>query len=91
MLLKERIDIFPHDLSVGYFEINKIFPKTMVQLFTNHHRPLKKQEAYLLLSNKIENNKKIMALFNKGLAKFIEAGKYDQYYFDDLINGIYEK
>ncbi len=91
MLLKNRIDIFPHDLSVGYFEINKFFPKTMVQLFTNHNKPLKKQGAYLLLSNKIEKNKEIMSLFNKGFNEFMDSGKYEQYYFDDLVNNVYVK
>ncbi|MCX4028404.1 transporter substrate-binding domain-containing protein [Endozoicomonas sp. SM1973] len=89
MLLKERIDIFPHDLSVGYFEINKIFPRSTVHMFTNHPQPLKKENTYLLLSKQNKNNKQLIKLFSDALYKFTQAGKYEQYYYDDLIKNVY--
>ncbi|WP_163830689.1 substrate-binding periplasmic protein [Spartinivicinus ruber] len=91
MLFKQRVDIIPHDLTVGYYEINKHFPESMKKLFTNHPLPIKKKPAYLLMTKKNSKNKKIIEIFDKSLAKFKKAGKYDQYYFDDLLANKYKK
>lgn len=91
MLYKDRVDIIPHDLTVGYFEINKHFPESMKKLFTSHPKPIKKKGSYLLLSKKSNKSKKIMELFDKAIHKFKEAGKYEQYYFDDLLANKYNK
>ncbi|MCX4026908.1 transporter substrate-binding domain-containing protein [Endozoicomonas sp. SM1973] len=90
MLYKQRVDIIPHDLTVGYYEINKHFPESLKKLFTNHPLPIKKKPAYLLMS-KNNNNKKIIDIFDKAIANLKKSGKYDQYYFDDLLANKYEK
>lgn len=78
-LLKARIDIFPIDLDVGYAMLNKLFSKKEAALFTYHPKPVKDVPLHLILSKKVEKNKELVALFNKGLKHLRESGKYDQY------------
>lgn len=91
MLLKKRIDIFPHDLTVAYYEISKNFPPEKVQAFAHHSLPLYEKGGYLLLSKKNEKNKKMMKLFDQAFTQFKQQGKYDQYYFDDVVQNVYTK
>lgn len=78
-LLASRIQIFPCDLEVGYAIIQKIFPHDQAKLFTHHPIPLKAAPHHLLLSKKIERNKHLIELFNKGLKQLKASGKYEQY------------
>ncbi|MBU2705666.1 transporter substrate-binding domain-containing protein [Zooshikella marina] len=84
MLLKGRIDIFPHDLTVGYYEIHNTFSKKEASLFTHHSKALQNKGAYLMLSKKSIKNKEWIGLFDEALTRFIKQGKFRQYYEDDL-------
>ncbi|MBN2041377.1 MAG: transporter substrate-binding domain-containing protein [Spirochaetes bacterium] len=89
-LLNGRIDIFPQLIDVGYYQLNKLFDRKTVILFTNHNRPLGKHTEYLLLTRKHKKNEKLIIVFNKGLQKLKDSGKYDAY-FNELRSGKYNR
>lgn len=78
-LLLGRIQIFPSDLEAGYAMIQKNFPPDQAELFTHHPKPLRADPHHLLLSKKAERNKQMIELFNEGLKRLKESGKFDQY------------
>jgi len=78
-LLKGRIDIFPIDPDVGYAMIAKLFTKEEAELFTYHPKPVMAVPLHLILSKKVEKNKELIVLFNKGLKHLREKGTFDQY------------
>ncbi len=79
LLLKKRIQIFPQDTNVGYTTLSSLFSREEAQLFTHHPRPIKAEPFFLILSKKIERNKELIAIFNRGLKQLQESGKVDQY------------
>ena len=78
-LLKKRIRIFPNDLDAGYAIIRKNYTPEQAKLFAFHPRPLKSAPHHLLLSKKIERNKKLIKLFNSGLSRLRKSGKIKLY------------
>lgn len=78
MLMKNRIDIFPQDIIVGYQELNNHFSDITKQYITNHPKPLTQRDAYLLISKSNPKNKKLMAMFNKGFSELKQSGEYSQ-------------
>ncbi|MCP4161800.1 MAG: amino acid ABC transporter substrate-binding protein [Deltaproteobacteria bacterium] len=85
-LLEGRIDVFPISLEVGYSILNRNFSKQEISLIT--HSPwgsvvdtnTDNNKYYLMFSKKVKKNKKLLMLFNKGLKRLRESGKYDQYF-----------
>ncbi len=78
-LLKGRIQVFPNDLDAGYEILRKHFTPEQVKLFAYHLKPVKAAPHHILFSKKVERNKKMCELFNKGLKRLKETGKIDQY------------
>lgn len=78
-LLKGRIKVFPNDLDAGYEILAKNFKPEETELFTYHKKPLRAAPHHLLLSKKVEKNKKMLEIFNNGLKQLKESGKFDQY------------
>jgi len=78
-LLRDRFKIFPVDMEVGYAMLHKQFKPETVSLFTNHPRPLRQESLYLLLSKKLERNKRLIELFNRGLQKLKESGRIEEF------------
>ena len=89
-LLRNRIDIFPQELNVGYAMLNQLFTQKEVQQFTHHPRPIKNSPLHLILSRAAEKNKAILGRFNKGLNLLQESGKVDQYLMESR-RGDYKK
>jgi polar amino acid transport system substrate-binding protein len=87
-LIKGRIDIFPQDLDVGYEMIHKLFPKEQWEMFAHHPKPIKNDSFHVLLSKKVERNKQMLELFNRGLEKLKQSGKIEQY-LEASRNGAY--
>ncbi len=83
-----RIDIFPQSIDVGYFQLRSLFDQKTVALFTHHNTPLGKHAEHLLLSRKHDRNKQMIEIFNNGLKKLKESGKYDLY-FEESRRGEY--
>lgn len=78
-LLAGRIKLFPQEIEAGYAQMQKIFKPEEKEQITHHAKPFKDDPHYLLLSNKLQNNQRLMELFNKGLKKLKDSGKIDQY------------
>lgn len=78
-ILFGRIKIFPQFLDVGYYQLQELYKPEDAHLFTHHPKPLKVVPSNLLLSKKLEKNKRLIVLFNRGLRQLKETGKYDQY------------
>ncbi len=78
-LLKGRIDIFSDDIDVGYLMLRKNFTPEEVQLVTYHPKPVLEGSGHLLLSKKVEKNRHLIVVFNKGLKRLRKSGKLDQY------------
>jgi len=89
-LLVKRLDIFACNLDVGYSLIHKLYPIETASLFTNHPRPVKEAPLVLILSKKLDKNKKLIEKFNQGLKQLIDSGKFDDY-FDASRQGKYKK
>jgi len=80
-LLKNRIDIFPLDIETGHDILKKEFPPQEISKFTyNKEKPLRTIAYGLMLSKGLKSNENYLKLFNKGLKKLKESGKYDQYF-----------
>lgn len=86
MLIRNRLDLFPQDILVGYGQIYKTFPRHIAMLFTNSAKPLTSRPAYLLLSKQSPDSQELIKLFDKGLHTLKQNGQYDAY-FDELISG----
>ncbi len=78
-LLAGRIKIFPFVLDNSYLLLQKSFKPGQIRLITYHPKPVDAKSNRLMLSKKIERNKHMLKLFNKGLKRLKESGKYDQY------------
>ncbi|MBU2709222.1 transporter substrate-binding domain-containing protein [Zooshikella marina] len=79
MLLKNRIDIFPHDYIVGYHELSNFLSEEAINNITSHPKPLVERNTYLLISKKKHKNTELINLFNKGFSELKESGEYDQF------------
>ena len=80
MLLKERIQVYPQELNVGYEALYRNFFIGETQVITHHPKPFHVDFSYLLLSKKIERNKRLIKIFNKNLKRLEESGDIDQYF-----------
>lgn len=78
-LFLHRIELFPLEREPGYFLLNKHFTEKEINLITYHPKPLRSGSLSLLFNKKIKKNEKMLKLFNSGLLKLKESGKFDQY------------
>ena len=79
MLLLNRISLFVSDKKIGYSMLSDFFQKDKVELITHHPKAIQTFHNHLIISKKHAKNKKLIELFNKGLKKLKETGKYDQF------------
>jgi len=89
-LLKERIDIFPSGIVVGYGILNQFFDNAMVNKLTYHPKILRSSTTHVLFPKKAPKSEKLLKAFNEGLIKLRMEGIYDKYE-DDLMEGRYKK
>jgi len=78
MLRSGRIDIFPLNRGSGYTLLQQIFRADKVALFTHHPTPVFSYPLHLLFPRHLEKSTRLMALFNEGLKRLKESGRYDQ-------------
>lgn len=78
-LLRGRIQIFPINDVVGYYQIQQNFSSEQAKRFTYHPKPLYRRSLHLILSKKIEKNKRLITLFNQGLGRLKTNGKLELY------------
>ncbi len=81
-LLAGRIKIYPENFITGNHILNTNFSPEMIQLITHNSKPLRTMTYHLILSMKSKKSKRLIHLFNKGLKRLKESGKYDQYFME---------
>ena len=59
--------------------LSDIFEKDKVKLITHHPKHIQTFHNHLIISKQHAKNKKFIELFNKGLKKLKETGKYAQF------------
>jgi len=89
-LIRERIDIFPSGIVVGYGILNKSFDSSIINTITYHPKILNKSTTHVLFPKKAPKSQKLLKAFNEGLIKLRMEGLYDKYE-DDLMEGNYKK
>jgi len=89
-LIKERIDIFPSGIVVGYAILNKSFDPAMVSKLTYHPKILRVSTSHVLFPKNAPKSLKLLKAFNDGLAKLKAEGLYEKYE-DNLLEGKYNQ
>lgn len=89
-LLKGRIQVFAGEVMVTYEQARDIFSEEEAALIKHHPRLIDERPLYLLLAKKVEGNERMRDLFNQGLKRLKENGRYDQIVADGL-TGKYSK
>lgn len=82
-LVAGRIDLFPQLVDIGYYQLQALFEPETVQSVTHHPKAFGMHTEQLLLSKKHERNGRLLEIFNRGLQRLKESGKYDRY-FEEL-------
>ena len=78
-LFLRKIDLFPHEVSVGYHELQKSFPKYKYKKIVHHKKDIGKDYTYLLMSKKKKKKgMRLLNLFNQSLAEMFIDGEYDE-------------
>ncbi|MCG8617634.1 MAG: transporter substrate-binding domain-containing protein [Desulfobacterales bacterium] len=70
-LLKGRIDVFPVVKDSGHATIATSFSQEEADRFTQHPKPLARHKLYLILTRHLPENERILADFNRGLARVL--------------------
>ncbi len=83
-LLKGRTEAFPGEVMVTYAQIRDTFSQEDAALFTHHPKAINEDPMYLLLGKKVAGNEAMRDLFNEGLKRLKESGRYDQIIADAL-------
>ena len=89
-LLARRVKIIPIELNNGYQLLQKKFRPEDIQLLTYHPKPVSLTNNHLMLSKKVKRSQRMLKLFNRGLKRLRESGKYEQY-FAESQRGEYKK
>jgi len=79
-LLKDRIQIFPLNILTGYDLIQKNTTQEEFSKIVHHPKKLAPPSSAHVVFTKNERNVRMMRLFNKGLKRLKETGKYDLYW-----------
>jgi polar amino acid transport system substrate-binding protein len=74
-----RFDIFPATLDVGLYILRHDLPPEQASQITWDPRPYNTTHYHMILNKKPAANKRYMALFNRGLQRLKDSGKYAQY------------
>lgn len=77
-LLAGHIQLVACDLNVGAETLRKSFSPAEAAQITYHLRPVKENPGCVLFSRKIERNRRMVEVFNRGLKKLIRSGRYRQ-------------
>lgn len=78
-LLAGRFQLFPSDLYGGRYVLKQHFTPAQVAQITNHPRPYIMTRYHLIMSKQNPANARYIALFNSGLKKLKDSGKYASY------------
>jgi polar amino acid transport system substrate-binding protein len=87
-LLAGRFTVFPSDLYGGLAVLKGHFKPDEVARVTYHPKPYDVTRYHLIMSRKVKENAHYLELFNRGLKRLRESGKYAQY-IDAMQRGDY--
>ncbi|MEH6631613.1 MAG: ABC transporter substrate-binding protein [Halopseudomonas aestusnigri] len=82
-LLAGRVQLYPQEISVGYFAIRENFTPEQQAMITHHPKAILNNLSYVLFPKSLPGSEALLARFNKRLKEFKESGKY-QIYIDRL-------
>ncbi len=88
-LLKDRIDIYPQELEIGYSYINRYGADTAAR-FTHHPKVIILTRNPLNFSKKVPKNKQLLEKFNRGLKQLKDSGRW-QAMIEAANRGEYQK
>lgn len=78
-LIGGRIQIFPSDIDVGYYILNKEFSLEDIARVTHHPKPIQTTGTCVIFTKaNPEKSQRLLKLFNQGLSKLKKSGAYDQ-------------
>lgn len=63
-LLQGRIDIYPQEISVGFYILNKYFDKIDINRITYYPTPFMTRQSYLLFPKKNKQSAELLNIFN---------------------------
>lgn len=75
LLLNGRIDLFPLEKDVGTFLLNKYLHEVSGRI-TYHRKPLVRSRQSILFSKTSAENERLNKIFNKGLQRLKDSGRY---------------
>jgi polar amino acid transport system substrate-binding protein len=87
-LLAGRFQVFPANLDNGRLILRENFTPEEAARITVHPRPYAITHYHLIMSKKLAGNERYVELFNRGLRRLKDNGKFAQY-MDDLKKGGY--
>ena len=79
-LIGGRVQLILGQKEVGYFLLHEKFKPEEIQLLTHTIHYSSAKDNFFILSKKIKRSPRMMKLFNRGLKKLKESGKYDQFW-----------
>jgi polar amino acid transport system substrate-binding protein len=80
MLLAGRIDAYPQEINVGYFNQMQLLGNDASQRITHHPKAILVNQSYLLLPRSSQDSSTLLEDFNTGLSSFRESGRYQAYF-----------
>ena len=79
-LVAGRIQVYPMVREAGYKFINEDLSPEDAKLITHHPKVMHAASWHLIFTKKKEENIRLVKVFNQGLKKLKDSGKYDQYF-----------
>jgi len=74
-----RLDVFPANMDVGRAIMRNVLTPEQAELVTWDPNPYNITHYHLMLNKLNKDNPRYLALFNKGLKRLRDSGKYDEY------------
>jgi len=78
-LLKGRIQAFPEEMRVGYQVLHSQLTEFSGQI-SHHPNPLLINHSFVLFPKSAQQSEQLQKIFNRGLAKIRQSGRYQQYF-----------
>ncbi len=85
-LFAGRLDLYPNNIYVGYYQIKMLFSDLEVSQFTHHPKPVMREEPmYMLFSRNHPDSAELARKLDSGLRKLKASGRYDDI-LSELVN-----
>lgn len=79
-IIAGRIEAFPCNVEIGYHILRTKFSPTEAERITHHPRLLTTgAPLYLMVSKKAKDGERVIEMFNRGLRKLRESGKFERF------------